>query len=130
MMRTTSTARLASSLLLRANAYRFCINWAPLDPRKHNTMNHNPNNMYLDLYEYGHYPDWILIGSQPSKTYQPQVLSLLAHTLSTRYVSNIKHRTKLSPLNYYSPKSTDPGINSSARILRLRRPSPNYTLLS
>lgn len=54
-MNTIISKRFARSLLNKNINFRFCYNWAPLDPRKHNTMNHNINNMYLDLYEYGQY---------------------------------------------------------------------------
>jgi len=44
------STRLGHILLNKTISYKFCYNWAPLDPRKHNTMNHNVHNMYLDLY--------------------------------------------------------------------------------
>jgi hypothetical protein len=44
----------ASKLMTRAVVYNFNVNgWAPFDPRKHTTMNHNVHDMYMDLYEYG-----------------------------------------------------------------------------
>jgi hypothetical protein len=43
--------------MTQAVVYNFNINgWAPLDPRKHITMNHNIHDLYLDSWEYGHYP--------------------------------------------------------------------------
>lgn len=87
MMRSTvRTSMMASRLLQEAVAFRFCYNWAPLDPRKHTTMSHNPHNVYLDLYEYGQYPDWYHVCSTPPKTYQPQVVSILVSALNARYV--------------------------------------------
>jgi hypothetical protein len=88
MMRTTlSTSRLATNLLSRAVAFSFCYNWAPLDPRKHTTMNHNPHNMYLDLYEYGEYPDWYHVCSTAPTTYQPKVIDIIVSTINARYVT-------------------------------------------
>ena len=49
------SSKISLNLLRSPVRYGFCVNWAPLDPRKHNTMNHNVHNMYLDLYEYGQY---------------------------------------------------------------------------
>lgn len=87
MMKTTlRTSVVASNLLSKAIAFKFCYKWAPLDPRKHTTMNHNPHNMYLDLYEYGHYPDWYHVCSTAPKTYQPQVINIVVATLNARYV--------------------------------------------
>lgn len=86
MMKTLSTSRVASSLLTRAVGFRFCYNWAPLDPRKHTTMNHSPHNMYLDLYEYGQYPDWYHVCSTAPKTYQPKVVNIIVDTINRKYV--------------------------------------------
>lgn len=56
MMRAVKLTGLSS--LLRKTKFGFCLNgMALLDPRKHNTMNHNHHNMYLDIYEYGQYPE-------------------------------------------------------------------------
>jgi hypothetical protein len=81
-MRAVSAFRVGSSIFAKANAYAFCLNFAPLDPRKHTTMNHNIHNMYLDLWEYGQYPDWVHICSVPARTYEEQVLQITAKTLS------------------------------------------------
>ena len=81
-MRAINPSRIASSIFARANVYHFNVNWAPLDPRKHITMNHNLHNMYLDQWEYGKYPDWVHIHSVAARTYEPQVLNLLASTLN------------------------------------------------
>ena len=62
-MKAINTSRIAGNIFRRANAYNFCIYFAPLDPRKHTTMNHNIHNMYMDLWSYGKYPEWVHIGS-------------------------------------------------------------------
>lgn len=81
-----SASRLASNVVNKAIAYRFCVNFAPLDPRKHVTMNHNHHNMYLDIYEYGQYPDWVHPCSTAPRTYESQVINILAQTLTERFV--------------------------------------------
>lgn len=81
-MRALNPAKIANNIFKRANSYRFCVHWAPADPRKHVTMNHNVQNMYLDLYEYGEYPDWVHNCSVPARTYEPQVVNIIASTLS------------------------------------------------
>jgi hypothetical protein len=86
-----------------------------MDPRKHTTMNHNPHAMYLDLYEYGHYPDWVHICSQSPRTYEPQVLSLLASALSARYVLPPPPRHSPSLPNSSSARRPESGAASSAR---------------
>ena len=94
----------------QAVVFNFSANgWAPMDPRKHTTMNHNPHNMYLDLYEYGHYPDWVHVCSKAPSTYQPQVLSILAATLSKRYVPASPPRAKTSPPSSCSPRPAEAG---------------------
>lgn len=90
MMKTTlNTTKLASNLFSQAVVYRFCYNWAPLDPRKHTTMSHNPHNMYLDLYEYGEYPDFYHVCSTAPRTYEPQVVNILVAALNARYVQSV-----------------------------------------
>ena len=81
-MNTLIASRIATGIFRRANSYSFCLNFAPLDPRKHTTMNHNLNNMYMDLWEYGHYPDWVHIGSIPARTYENQAVDIVAASLS------------------------------------------------
>ncbi len=86
MLNPVKISRVASSLLCRAVTYNFCVDWAPLDPRKHTTMNHNPHNMYLDLYEYGQYPDWVHVCSEAPRTYQPQIVNIITAVINARYV--------------------------------------------
>lgn len=74
---TLKSSSLASQLMSKAVVFGFCINWAPLDPRKHTTMSHNMHNMYIDLYNFGQYPDWYHVCSTAPKTYEPQVISLV-----------------------------------------------------
>ena len=45
-------------------------------------MHHSFNTMYLDLWEYGQYPDWVHISSVPPRTYEPQVLAITANALN------------------------------------------------
>ena len=112
MMRSLlSTSRLTRSLLYRSPA-SFCVEWAPLDPRKHNVMNHNPHNMYLEVYEYGHYPEWVHISSVASRAYEPHVLTVLAQSLSARLVPPPIHRANRSLPSSSSPKRTGPGVAS------------------
>ena len=93
MMKALSASRAASGVLSRAVSYRFCLfGWAPLDPRKHITMNHNHHNMYLDLYEYGQYPDWVHIHSVPARTYEPVVIDTLVAALNQRLVLHSSFR--------------------------------------
>jgi hypothetical protein len=87
MQRAVSTSRIASTLFSRAVSYSFCYGFAPLDPRKHTTMNHAPHNMYLDLWEYGQYPDWVHISSVPARTYETQVVNTVVATLNAKYVA-------------------------------------------
>ena len=68
-MKALTTSKITNSIFAKAHSYRFCVHFAPLDPRRHTTMNHNLNNMYMDLWEYGRYPDWVHIGSTPARTY-------------------------------------------------------------
>jgi hypothetical protein len=112
MKSTVRTSGVAARLLQQAVAFRFCYNWAPLDPRKHTTMNHNPHNIYLDLYDYGHFPDWYHVCSTAPKTYQPQVVALLVSALNARYVSLPPRRAPTSMLNSCSPSASASGIAS------------------
>ena len=81
-MRAINPARITTSIFQRANKYHCCVGWAPADPRKHTTMHHSINTMYLDLWEYGHYPDWVHISSVAPRTYEPQVLTITANALN------------------------------------------------
>ena len=86
-MRAINATRIVSNIFQRANRYSFCVGWAPADPRKHTTMHHSINNMYLDLWEYGHYPDWVHIGSVPSRSYEAQVVDIMASSINSHLVS-------------------------------------------
>lgn len=94
-----SASRVASNVFNRAIAYRFCVNFAPLDPRKHITMNHNHHNMYLDTYEYGQYPDWVHPCSIAPRTYESNVVNILAQSLSDHLVRFSSTRAPPSPQN-------------------------------
>ena len=86
MMRAVNASRITAGVVRQAVAYRFSVNgFAPLDPRKHNTMNHYVHNMYLDLYEYGKYPEWVHICSVAPRTYESQVLNIVSKTLNERF---------------------------------------------
>ena len=74
---TLTSSSLASQLMNKAVVFGFCINWAPLDPRKHTTMSQSILIMYIDLYNFGQYPDWYHVCSTAPKTYEPQVISLV-----------------------------------------------------
>lgn len=68
-------------LIKRSVAYRptaqFCIYKGYLDPHKHNTMNHNIHNVYIELYDTGVYPEWVVNQSEAARTYEPQAYSLV-----------------------------------------------------
>lgn len=90
MIKALTSAKMASAVLNRAVSYKFCMfGWAPLDPRKHITMNHNHHNMYLDIYEYGQYPDWVHIHSVPARTYEHLVVDHLVTALNQRLVRHL-----------------------------------------
>ena len=70
--------RTARSLLRFNNniiRFSFCFNKAHLDPYKHTTMSHSPHNLFVDLYDFGEYPEIIAPASIAAKTYQPVVVS-------------------------------------------------------
>lgn len=115
MKSTVRTSGVAARLLQQAVAFRFCYNWAPLDPRKHTTMNHNPHNVYLDLYDYGHYPDWYHVCSTAPKTYQPQVIAILVSALNARYVRLPPRRAPTSTPSSCSPSASASGTASWPR---------------
>ena len=87
MQRVIRTSKITSTIFNKAVSYNFCYGFAPLDPRKHTTMNHAPHNMYLDLWEYGQYPDWVHIHSVPSRTYENHVVNTIVPQLNAKYVS-------------------------------------------
>lgn len=126
-MKSTRAATVTSRLLSQAVAYKFCYNWAPLDPRKHTTMNHNPHNMYLDLYEYGEYPDWYHVCSTAPKTYQPQVVNILVATLNARYVPHPSLREPTSMRSFSSPSASASGTGSWPRTSTRRKSSMKFT---
>ena len=86
---TLSSGRIATRLLTQASRYNFCWGFALLDPHKHNTMNHNPNNMYIDKWDYGQYPDFWNNHSISARTYEPQVINIVVSALNERYVTLI-----------------------------------------
>ena len=61
-------------LVRRSLTYRpaagFCLYKGYLDPHKHNTMNHNIHNVYIELYDVGVYPEWVVNQSEPARTYE------------------------------------------------------------
>ena len=83
----TRTARRLLSAHNNALRFGFCLNKALLDPYKHTTMNHSPHNMFVDLYDFGEYPEVILPASIPARTYQPAVVSTLVDVLNKKYVN-------------------------------------------
>ena len=84
----TNTARRLLSLNTYALRFGFCLNKAHLDPYKHTTMNHSPHNMFVDLYDFGEYPEVIIPSSIAARTYQPIVVSTAVDVLNKRFVSN------------------------------------------
>lgn len=126
MKTTLRTSKVASNLLCQAVAFKFCFNWAPLDPRRHTTMNHNPHNIYLDLYEYGEYPDWYHVCSTAPKTYQPQVVNVLVATLNARYVCSPSLREPTSLLSFFFPSASENGIGSFPRTSKFKRNSMSF----
>lgn len=127
---TLRTSRLASNLLNQAVAFRFSFNWAPMDPRKHTTMSHHPHNIYLDLYDYGHYPDFYHICSTAPRTYEPQVINILVATLNARYVCTASCRERRSMLSFFFPSASGNGIGSFPRTSKLRKNSMMFILHS
>lgn len=101
--------------MFRRAGYGFCYNWAPMDPRKHTTMNHSPHNMYLDLYEYGHYPDWYHVCSTAPKTYQSKVVNIIVDTINRKYVPLPSPRAPPSPPTSSSPSASGSGTGSWGR---------------
>jgi hypothetical protein len=88
MHRVIISSKITSSIFKRAVSYNFCYGFAPLDPRKHTTMNHSPHNMYLDLWEYGQYPDWVHIHSVPARTYENQVIDTIVSLINAKHVQS------------------------------------------
>lgn len=86
--------RAARSLLSRPSA-GFCLYKSYMDPHKHNTMNHNLHNVYIDLYDVGVYPELVINQSEPSRVYEEQLRSLAVGILSKDYVIIISYSLKL-----------------------------------
>ena len=82
----TSTARRLLSLNNNAIRMGFCLNKAHLDPYKHTTMNHSPHNMFVDLYDFGEYPEIVVQASIAPRTYQPVVVSNAVDVINQRFV--------------------------------------------
>ena len=127
MNRAITTAKITGGIFRRAVSYNFCIGWAPLDPRKHTTMSHNTNNYYLDLWEYGHYPDWVHLNSIPARTYEPQVVNTIVTTLNSRYVPTPISRIPRSHLNFSSLTPQGRGLNSYLKISNSTRSFMMFT---
>ena len=126
-MRAITTARITNNIFQKANAYRFCVHFAPLDPRKHTTMIHNTGNMYMDLWEYGKYPEWVHIGSTAPRTYEAQVLNVVAATLSEKLVQLTTLREPPSPPDSSSPNAIDHGPSSFPKTSNPTNNSMNST---
>jgi len=84
----TRTAKRLLALNNNAIKFAFCLNKAHLDPYKHTTMNHSPHNMFVDLYDFGEYPEVVLPASIAARTYQPIVVSTAVDIINQRYVRN------------------------------------------
>lgn len=115
-MRAINPSRIATNIFQRANRFNFCVGFAPADPRKHTTMHHYINDMYLDLWEYGNYPDWVHIGSIPPRTYEPQVVDTLASTLNAQLVNISTLREPTFQLIFSILNAIGYGLNSFLRI--------------
>ena len=128
MLRSTlSSGRIATRLLGQASQYNFCWGMGLLDPRKHTTMNHNPNNMYIDLWDYGQYPDWWHNHSIAPRTYEPQVANILLNTLNQRYVTPMPCRDSTSPTRTSKPKPIGSGKSGSPKTSKSANSSTNFT---
>ena len=71
----TRTARSLFRLNNSMVAYSFCFGKAHLNPYKHNTMSHSPHNIFVELYDFGEYPEIIAPASIAARTYEPLVIS-------------------------------------------------------
>jgi hypothetical protein len=49
-------------------------------------MNHNIHNVYIELYDAGVYPEWVVNQSEAARTYEPQAYSLVVETLKKVHV--------------------------------------------
>lgn len=83
MIARTTKALLGNKSVLR---FAFCLNKAHLDPYKHTTMNHYPHNMYVDLYDFGEYPEIVAPSSTAPTTYQPIIAATVVDVLNLKYV--------------------------------------------
>jgi hypothetical protein len=86
MIARTTRVLLGNKSILR---FGFCLNKAFLDPYKHTTMNHYPHNMYVDLYDFGEYPEVIAPASISPRTYEPVVIATAVDILNLRYVLSL-----------------------------------------
>lgn len=75
-----------SRAMMRAPSAGFCMFKSYLDPHKHNTMNHNIHNVYIELYDTGIYPELVVNQSEPSRAYEEQLRSLAVDILKSDYV--------------------------------------------
>lgn len=124
----TRTAR--SLLRLNNNiVFGFCLNKAHLNPLKHTTMNHYPHNMYVDLYDFGEYPEVIAPASIPARTYQPIVVATTVDILNAKYVPLfLISRELLWLLMISTPNSINHGIDSSKKTSKLKKVCSKFCL--
>ena len=116
----TNTARKLLSVSNYTLRFGFCLNKAHLDPYKHTTMSHSPHNMFVDLYDFGEYPEVIIPSSIAARTYQPIVVSTTVDILNTRFVSNFiicRASISLSKISIITSKNHGP--DSSRKISTL-----------
>lgn len=85
MMRIGRTLGRASKLI-RPSQSGFCVFRGYLDPHRHNTMNHNPHNVYIDLWDVGQYPEVVDMSSKPSRLYEPIVIDIAVEVFNNAYV--------------------------------------------
>jgi hypothetical protein len=83
--------------------------------------------MYLDKWEYGQYEDWVLKCSTPARTYESQVIEVIAKSLNEQLVHLLLPREPMSLPSFSTPNATDHGASSSARTWAPRKPSTKST---
>lgn len=72
-------------------------------------MNHNIHNVYIELYDTGEYPEWIVQQSEPKKTYESQAYSLIVDALKADHVLSYLF-SLVSVLSILPKTLTDPGM--------------------
>ena len=117
----TRTARSLLGLNNSLLRFGFCVNKAHLDPFKHTTMNHSPHNMFVDLYDFGEYPEVILPASIAPRTYQPIVVATAVDVFNVRYVFFLFIKRELPwLLKTLTQNWTSHGQDSSKKTLKLK----------